>query len=156
RAFSDRGPVAEPQVSDLHVEFLPSASGRDSDHDLHLRGHDAALYAVREVRADHLDLGAESRRASIPATSRPACARTRLVDDDSMNAIYALFGEPDDVQKAVDGLRGAGVPDDDITVISSEPIEEYEFSHRHHASWLFPIAVAGGAIGLAAGTGITV
>jgi hypothetical protein len=73
-----------------------------------------------------------------------------------VSAIYALFSEPDDVQKAVDGLRKAGVADNAITVISSEPIEEYEFSHRHHASWLFPIAAAGGAVGLALATGLTI
>jgi hypothetical protein len=65
-----------------------------------------------------------------------------------VRAIYALYAEPDEVQRAVDGLRAAGVVDHDIVVISSEPIEEYEFSHRHHATWLYYIAGLGGAVGL--------
>ena len=72
-----------------------------------------------------------------------------------MKAVYALYSDPDDVQRAVDGLRKAGIADDDITVISSEPIEEYEFSHRHRATWIHWIAGGGGAIGLALGTWLT-
>lgn len=72
-----------------------------------------------------------------------------------MKAVYALYSDPNDVQRAVDGLRKAGIADDDITVISSEPIEDYEFSHRHHETWIHWIAGAGGAIGLALGTGLT-
>ena len=65
-----------------------------------------------------------------------------------MKAIYALYTEPADVQKAVDNLRAAGVAEPEIVVISSEPIEEYEFSHRDKATWLYSIAAAGGAAGL--------
>ena len=72
-----------------------------------------------------------------------------------MKAVYALYSDPNDVQRAVDGLRKAGIADDDITVISSEPIEEYEFSHRHHATWIHWIAGAGGAVGLVLGTWLT-
>jgi hypothetical protein len=72
-----------------------------------------------------------------------------------MKAVYALYSDPNDVQRAVDGLRKAGIADDDITVISSEPIEEYEFSHRHRATWIFWIAGVGGVIGLALGTLLT-
>jgi hypothetical protein len=72
-----------------------------------------------------------------------------------MKAIYALYRELDDVQRAVDSLRAAGLPDRDIVVISSEPIEEYEFSHRDKATWLFYIAGLGGAIGLAVSTWLT-
>jgi hypothetical protein len=72
-----------------------------------------------------------------------------------MKAVYALYSDPDDVQRAVDGLRTAGIAEDDITVISSEPIEEYEFSHRHAATWLHWIAGGGGAIGLMLGTWLT-
>ena len=72
-----------------------------------------------------------------------------------MTAIYALYSEPADVQKAVDNLRAAGVLEGDIVVISGEPIEEYEFSHRDKASWLYWIASAGGITGLALGTWLT-
>ena len=69
-----------------------------------------------------------------------------------MRAIYALYSEPDDVQRAVNNLRAAGVLDREIVVVSSEPIEEYEFSHRDKATWLYPIAGIGGATGLAIAT----
>ena len=72
-----------------------------------------------------------------------------------MNALYALYEEPDDVQRAVDNLRAAGVAEPDIIVISSEPIEEYEFSHRFAATWLYWIAGGGGVLGLLLGTWLT-
>ena len=72
-----------------------------------------------------------------------------------MSVLYALYTEPDDVQVAVDNLRKAGVPEKEIVVISSEPIEEYEFSHRYKATWLYWIAGGGGALGLAIGTWLT-
>ena len=72
------------------------------------------------------------------------------------NTVYALYRDPDSVQRAVATLRGAGVPDDEIVVMSSEPYEEYEFSHRYSATWMHWIAGAGGAIGLAAATALLV
>ena len=72
-----------------------------------------------------------------------------------MKAIYALYDEPDDVQRAVDNLRAAGLADRQIVVISSEPIEEYEFSNRDKATWLYFIAGGGGVVGLAFGTWLT-
>ena len=70
--------------------------------------------------------------------------------------VYALFQDPDAVQRAVDGLRVAGVPENEIVVMSSEPYEEYEFSHRDSATWLHWIAGAGGAVGLGAATALLV
>lgn len=71
------------------------------------------------------------------------------------SAAYALYGDPDSAQRAVDRLRAAGVPDSRIVVISSEPFEEYEFAHRDRLTWMFWIAGAGGVLGLAAGTLLT-
>jgi hypothetical protein len=65
-----------------------------------------------------------------------------------MSAVYALFSDPESAQVAVDRLRAAGVADRDITVISSEPFETYEFGHRDRATWMFRIAGVGGAVGL--------
>ena len=64
-----------------------------------------------------------------------------------MNAIYGLYDNPEVAQRAVDGLRAAGVADADIQVMSSEPFEEYEFSHRDSATWMHWIAGAGGVAG---------
>lgn len=68
-----------------------------------------------------------------------------------MKAIYGLYSDPYSAQKAVDGLRRAGVPERSITVIASQPYEEYEFSHRDKPTWIFWIAAAGGALGLILG-----
>ena len=68
-----------------------------------------------------------------------------------MKAIYGLYLDPDSAQRAVDELRRGGVSDRSITVITSQPYEEYEFSHRYKETWLFWIAACGGATGLAAG-----
>jgi hypothetical protein len=72
-----------------------------------------------------------------------------------MKSLYALYAEPDDVQRAVDNLRSAGVAESDIIVISSEPIEEYEFSHRDSATWIYWMAGVGGVFGLLFGTWLT-
>jgi len=70
------------------------------------------------------------------------------VEGPAVTAVYALYDDPVVVQRAVDGLRAAGVADADIVVMSSEPFEEYEFSHRDSANWLRWIAGLGGAAGL--------
>ena len=68
-----------------------------------------------------------------------------------MNAIYGLYSDPDSAQRAVNDLRRAGVADRAITVIASQPYEEYEFSHRYKQTWIFWIAAAGGVLGLGIG-----
>jgi hypothetical protein len=68
-----------------------------------------------------------------------------------MKAVYALFTDPDAAQRAVDELRTLGVAERDIVVMSSEPFEEYEFSHRDKATWLHWIAGGGGLTGLILG-----
>jgi hypothetical protein len=76
------------------------------------------------------------------------------VEGESVNAIYALYADPGAAQRAVDGLRAAGVDERDITIISGEPIEEYEFGHRDKATWMHWIAGAGGVLGLLVATGL--
>jgi hypothetical protein len=73
-----------------------------------------------------------------------------------VKTVYALYSDPDSVQRAVEQLRAVGVPENEIAVMSSEPYEEYEFSHRDSATWLHWIAAAGGAAGLAAATALLV
>ena len=72
-----------------------------------------------------------------------------------MTAVYALYPDPDSAQLAVDGLRAAGVSEADITVISSEPYEHHQFSHRDRPIGTFRIAALGGAMGLGAGYWLT-
>jgi hypothetical protein len=71
-----------------------------------------------------------------------------------MNAIYGLYSDPESAQHAVDELRKTGVSDRAITVIASQPYEEYEFSHRYKQTWIFWIAAGGGVLGLSAGLGL--
>ena len=47
-----------------------------------------------------------------------------------MKAIYGLYDDPHVAQRAVDNLRAAGVADAEITVMSSEPFDHFEFGHR--------------------------
>jgi len=68
-----------------------------------------------------------------------------------VKAIYGLYADPNSAQHVVDELRRDGVPDRSITVITSQPYEEYEFSHRYKQTWLFWIAAGGGVVGMSLG-----
>jgi Protein of unknown function (DUF3341) len=72
------------------------------------------------------------------------------VEGEAVTPLYALYSDPDAVQRAVDQLRRAGATEAEIEVISSEPFEEYEFSHRDSATWIYKIALAGGVAGFTA------
>ena len=67
-----------------------------------------------------------------------------------MSAVYALYSSPELAQQAVDALRAAGITDHEITIMSSEPLEEYEFGQRDRPTWMPQAAVLGGAVGLTA------
>ena len=71
-----------------------------------------------------------------------------------MKAVYALYADGAAAQRAVDGLRAAGVADKDITVITAQPMEEFEFGHMNARSPMWSIACLGGVVGLAASTGL--
>ena len=64
-----------------------------------------------------------------------------------VNAVYALYPDGHAAQEAVDGLRAAGVADDDITIMSSEPLEDFEFGHRDRENWMWWTASLGGLVG---------
>ena len=72
-----------------------------------------------------------------------------------MKAVYGLYADPHEVQRVFHSLLAAGLPERQITIISADPIEEYEFSHRDQATWMYWIAAGGGAIGLLAATWLT-
>jgi hypothetical protein len=72
-----------------------------------------------------------------------------------VKAVYALYPDPAAAQTAFDNLVAAGVDQRAITVISSEPFEEYAFSHRDRQTWMFWIAGAGGVLGLLFGAWLT-
>jgi hypothetical protein len=65
-----------------------------------------------------------------------------------MKAVYALYGDGHEAQRAVNRLRAAGVADQDITVISGSPMEDFEFSEIGHRNPLWFAASGGGLTGL--------
>ena len=65
-----------------------------------------------------------------------------------MKSVYGLYSDPHIAQQAVDNLRAAGVADADITVISSEPFDHFEFGHRDAKTAMPWVATAAGATGL--------
>ncbi|HJZ77080.1 MAG TPA: quinol:electron acceptor oxidoreductase subunit ActD [Vicinamibacterales bacterium] len=72
-----------------------------------------------------------------------------------MNAVYGLYPTPEAAQRAVNSLRAAGVADEEITIISSEPFEEHEFAHRDKATAMGWIALGGAILGLLTATWLT-
>jgi hypothetical protein len=70
-------------------------------------------------------------------------------------AMYGLYEEPVAAQRAFTALKRAGVPEADITVISAEPYEAFEFSHRDHSLLLFRLAGIGGVAGFIVGVLLT-
>ena len=67
-----------------------------------------------------------------------------------MKAVYGLYVDPRVAQQAVDNLRAEGVTDVNITVISSEPLEHFEFGHRDAKTNMPWIAVGAGLFGMVA------
>ena len=67
-----------------------------------------------------------------------------------MKAVYGLYADPDVAQRAVNNLRTAGVNDADITVISSEPFEHFEFGHRDAKTSMPWIATGAALAGMVA------
>jgi hypothetical protein len=65
-----------------------------------------------------------------------------------MKSIYGLYDDPHVAQQAVENLRRAGIADADITVISSEPFDHFEFGHRDAKTAMPWIATFAGAMGL--------
>ena len=65
-----------------------------------------------------------------------------------MSAVYGLYDDPHVAQQAVDNLRAAGVADADITVLSSEPFDHFEFGHRDAKTSMPWIATGAAGVGL--------
>ncbi len=72
-----------------------------------------------------------------------------------MKAVYALYANGADAQRAVNGLRATGIADTEITVISCTPMEDFEFSHINGANRLWYVACAGGLVGFAGSVALT-
>ena len=72
-----------------------------------------------------------------------------------MKAVYGLYPDGPSAQQAFNRLRAAGVAIDDITVISAQPMEDFEFGNLDKATWMWWFACLGGLIGMAVGLGLT-
>jgi hypothetical protein len=66
-----------------------------------------------------------------------------------VKAVYGLYEDGQGAQQAVNRLRAAGVTDRDITVMSSQPMEDFEFGHMDGKTWMWWIACGGGLLGMA-------
>ena len=71
-----------------------------------------------------------------------------------MKAVYGLYPSGQSAQQAVNRLRAAGIADRHITVISAQPMEDYEFGQMDKATWMWWFACLGGLIGMSAGFGL--
>jgi hypothetical protein len=71
-----------------------------------------------------------------------------------MKAVYALYPDGASAQQAVNRLRGAGLADRDITIISPYPLEDQEIGHIDKATWMWWIACGGALAGLLAATAL--
>jgi len=72
-----------------------------------------------------------------------------------VKAIYGLYPDGRAAQQAVNRLRAAGFGDREITVLSSQPMEDYEFGRQDKATWMWWIACGGGLTGMAIALGLT-
>ena len=68
-----------------------------------------------------------------------------------MKAVYALYPDGQSAQQAVNRLRALGISDRDITIVSAQPMEDYEFGRIDKATWMWWFACAGGLVGMATG-----
>ena len=71
-----------------------------------------------------------------------------------MKAVYGLYATGQAAQQAVNRLRQAGVADRDITIQSSQPMEDFEFGHIDKQTWMWWIACGGGLLGMATAYGL--
>ncbi len=72
-----------------------------------------------------------------------------------MKAVYGLYPDGQSAQQAVNRLRAAGLADRQITVLSSQPMEDYEFGHMDQATWMWWIASGGALVGMASAFGLS-
>ena len=72
-----------------------------------------------------------------------------------MRAVYGLYTDGQSAQQAVNRVRAAGFPDHQITVLSAQPMEDYEFGQVDKATWMWWIASGGGLVGMATAFGLT-
>jgi ActD protein len=71
-----------------------------------------------------------------------------------MTAVYGLYPDGRSAQQAFNRLRAAGLTPRQITVISAQPMEDFEFGQMDKPTWMWRFASAGGVLGMAAALGL--
>jgi hypothetical protein len=77
--------------------------------------------------------------------ANPRCVR----EVEIMKAVYGLYPDGHSAQQAVNRLRAAGIADRQMTILSAQPMEAFEFGHIDKATWMWWIACGGGLVGMA-------
>ena len=72
-----------------------------------------------------------------------------------MRALYGLYGDGASAQQAVNRLRATGLTDQQITIMSAQPMEDFEFGHIDRKNRLWWVACGGGLLGMSAAFGLT-
>ena len=72
-----------------------------------------------------------------------------------MKAVYGLYPDGHSAQQAFNRLRAAGIAPAAITVITAQPMEEFEFGNLDKATYMWWFACLGGLIGMATGYGLS-
>jgi hypothetical protein len=72
-----------------------------------------------------------------------------------VKAVYGLYPDGQGAQQAVNRLRAAGLADRQITIMSAQPMEDFEFGHVDKANWIWWFACGGGLVGMATGFFLT-
>jgi len=67
-----------------------------------------------------------------------------------MKTLYALYPDAPAAQQAFNRLRAIGLTPNEITVVSAQPMHEYEFGQNHTHTWMWRLAACGGLLGMAA------
>jgi hypothetical protein len=68
-----------------------------------------------------------------------------------MKAVYGLYPDGSAAQQAVNRLRATGLADREITILSAQPMEDYEFGEMDKATHMWWFACLGGLIGMSLG-----
>jgi hypothetical protein len=71
-----------------------------------------------------------------------------VTEERQVRAVYGLYPDGPAAQLAVNRLRAAGISDGQMTILSAQPMEEFEFGHRDQATWMWWIACGGGLLGM--------
>lgn len=72
-----------------------------------------------------------------------------------MKATYALYTDPERAKQAIVALKAAGMSQEEIVIMSPEPLEAYEFDPSVQQTSMRWVAVLGGGIGCAFGASLT-